>query len=171
MKRYCVDTSGLSTPLGRMPDDIYQPVWDMVISVLETGAVAVTQEIYEEMEGSLRGVVGTFIDTNRDLMVLEIGQDTWDWPSYGPTLDALKKTHYAFISEYNSNRAGTVGLNDLSIIALAKVTRLPLVSMEAESGPNATHRRKIPDVCLIEGVEHLEFNEFLRREGLSLRSK
>ena len=170
MKRYCVDTSGFSTPLERMPDDIYQPIWEMVIGVLETGAVAVTREIYEEMEGSLRGVVGTFIDAHRDLLVLEIGDATWNWQSYRPTLDAMTKAHRAFIAEY-SNRAGNVGLNDLSIIALAKVLDVPLVGMEAKSGPDAKTKRKIPDVCLIEEVVYLDFNEFLRREGLSLRSK
>jgi hypothetical protein len=169
MKRYCVDTSGFSTPLERMPDDIYQPIWDRVIDVLATGAVAVNDEIYTEMQGSLRGVVGTFIDTHHNLLVLEIGDDAWDWRSYTATVGSMQQRHHDFISEYNQNRRGTVGLNDISIVALAKAIGVPLVSMEVKSGPDSKNKRKIPNVCLLEGVEHLQFNDFLRREGISLR--
>jgi hypothetical protein len=42
MKQYCVDTSGFSTPLERMPDDIYGSLWMRVIEVVERGAIAVT---------------------------------------------------------------------------------------------------------------------------------
>ena len=62
-----------------------------------------------------------------------------------------------------------MGLNDISIIALAKALDLPLVSMEKPASVNATARRKIPDVCRLVQVEHLTFNDFLRREGISLR--
>ena len=72
------------------------------------------------------------------------------------------------ISEYNGNRKGTVGLNDISIVALAMTLRLPLVSMEKPNvyQPSAKKMR-IPDVCKVEGVNHLTFNEFLRAEGIT----
>ena len=60
-------------------------------------------------------------------------------------------------------------MNDISIVALAKTLDVPLVSMETKSGKDAVKRRKIPDVCLLEGVEHLDFNEFLRREQIPFR--
>lgn len=167
MKRYCVDTSGFSTPLERMPDDIYRPIWERVIEVLESGFVAVTTEIYTEMQGSLRGVVGEFIDAHRDVLVLEIGDDAWDWQSYRNEFAAMEQRHHDFISEYNNDRQGTVSVNDISIVALAKSIGAPLVSMEAASGPAAIKRRKIPDVCRLEGVEHLTFNDFLRREKIT----
>lgn len=169
MKQYCVDTSGFSTPLERMPDDIYQPIWDRVIEVLASGVVAVNTEIYEEMRGSLRGVVGEFIDTHPATLVLEIGDDGWDWMTYRRHLVELSATHHDYISEYNGNRKNTVGLNDISIIALAKTLEVPLVSMEVNSGKDAVKRRKIPDICWIEKVEHIDFNDFLRRSGISLR--
>jgi hypothetical protein len=34
------------------------------------------------------------------------------------------------------------------------------------TAPNAKKKR-IPNICQAEGVEHLDFNDFLRREGLS----
>lgn len=168
MKRFCLDTSGLSTPLERMPDDIYQPLWERVIEVLASGTVAVTTEIYDEMHGSLWGVVGDFIDANRSLLVLEVAEDDWDWRAYRQQVLNLRRDYYDFISEYGGSPKN-VGLNDVSIIAMAKTLQVPLVSMERASGKDATRKRKIPDVCLLEAVEHIDFNEFLRRTGISLR--
>ena len=58
-----------------------------------------------------------------------------------------------------------MGLNDISIIALAKATGLPLVSMESSTG-NSAKRKRIPDICDLEEVAHLTFNDFLRRAGI-----
>ena len=101
-------------------------------------------------------------------MVMEIGDPGWDFTAYTTVVAALQVVHHDVIAEYNRNRKGTVGLNDISIIALAKALNLPVVSMERAASVNATARRKIPDVCLLEQVEHLTFNAFLRREGISL---
>jgi hypothetical protein len=38
----------------------------------------------------------------------------------------MKVRHEAVISEYNGNRKNTIGLNDLTIIALAKTLGLPV---------------------------------------------
>lgn len=171
MKQFCVDTSGISTPLERMPDDIYQPLWDRVIEVLASGVVAVTTEIYDEMYGSLMGVVGSFIDDNRGLLLLEIGADGWDSAAYVRYLVELQTRHHDVIAEYNNDRRRTVGLNDISIIALAKTLQVPLVSMEQPAGTDARDRRKIPDICRIESIEHIDFNEFIRQSGISLRER
>jgi hypothetical protein len=59
----------------------------------------------------------------------------------------------------------TVCLNDISIIALAKTLNVPVVSME-ERVTAGSKKLHIPDVCDLEGVEHLRFSEFLRKEKL-----
>jgi hypothetical protein len=61
-----------------------------------------------------------------------------------------------------------VGLKDVSIIALAKTLKLPLVHMEKPNTHQPSQKRmRIPDVCDKEGVKHLTFNEFLRAEGIT----
>ncbi len=167
MKKYCFDTSGISNPVENQPDDLYGPIWRQVITVIEAGAIAVTTEIYEEIHGSIRSMVGEYIDANRHLLVLEIENGSWDDAAYATVATDMQLLHHDFISEYNHNRDGTVGLNDISIIALAKALKLPLVSMES-SATGSPVRRRIPDVCQIEKVEHLTFNEFLRREGIGM---
>jgi Domain of unknown function (DUF4411) len=79
------------------------------------------------------------------------------------------KTKYAsVISEYNGNRKNTVGLKDLTIIALAKTLNVPVVSSEKRlnSLQDSEKRQKIPDICDKEGVEHMTFNDLLRAEGI-----
>ena len=61
-------------------------------------------------------------------------------------------------------------MNDISIIALAKVLALPVVSMETLIRQPEAKWRRIPNVCLAENVEHLSFNDFLRRENVRLRA-
>lgn len=167
MKRYCFDTCGISNPVGNLPDDIYEPIWRGVIRVIEDGAIAVTTEIYDEMHGSIRGLVGECIDANRAKLLLEIGDDTWDYGAYISIVTAMQLRHHAFIREYAGGKR-TVGLADISIVALAKTLRLPVVSMESSAG-NSPKRKKIPDICALEQVEHLDFNAFLRREGIGFQ--
>lgn len=166
MKRYCFDTSGLSNPVENLPDDIYQPIWFGVIRVIEAGAIAVTTEIYDEMHGSIRSLVGDCIDRNRSNMLLEIGDETWDYHAYTSVVAAMQIRQHDFISEYNRGSKRTVGLADISIIALAKALNVPVVSMEKPVRAGVTGKRKIPDVCRDEGVAHLDFNAFLRHEGI-----
>jgi hypothetical protein len=82
MKKYCFDTSGISTPLERLPEDIYESLWLRVVGVIEWGAIAVTTEIYDELHGNVRGQIGECIDGNRARMVLEVGDVTWDKAAY-----------------------------------------------------------------------------------------
>ncbi len=167
MKKYCFDTSGISNPVENMPDDIYGQIWRRVIVVIEAGEIAVTTEIYEEMQGSIQGMVGECIHRNRSSMVLEIGGKGWNHAAYTEAVTAMQLQQRDFISEYNGNSARTVCLADISIIALAKALDLPVISMEKPVSANAIRKRKIPDVCRDEQVEHLDFNAFLRREGIT----
>lgn len=167
MKRYCFDTSGISNPAETMPQDIHESMWKKVHEIVESGCIAVTTEIYEEMI-HIEGPVGECIRNNKDRMVLEVGDVSWDWESYLRCAKEIQAAHHDFISEYTGGSPKTICLNDISIIALSKALGLPLVSMESLlTAPEATKRR-IPNVCQIESVEHLWFNDFLRREGIRL---
>ena len=91
-----------------------------------------------------------------------------DRRSYAAIYEELKVKYEAVISEYNGNRKNTVGLNDITIIALAKTLGLPVVSSEKKTNveQDSEKRQKIPDVCEKEGIQHLSFNELLRAEAI-----
>lgn len=162
-KRYCLDTSGLSNPLETMPETIgmYSGIWIHVRSQIENGIFAVNPEIYEEL-CRLRGQTGTCLQNNRDALVLEIGEN-WNWQGYLDIFDEMRITHQSVISEYNNNRRGTVGVNDVSIVALGKCLELPVISMESMSFQPSATKIRIPKLCELEHVEHLSFNDFLTR--------
>lgn len=166
MKRYCFDTSGLSNPLEMMPEDIHESMWRKIVSILESDSVAVTTEIYEEMT-HISGIVGECVRTNRSSLVLEVNQSGWNWQSYVAHSVRMNSQYKPFISEYSGNSPKTICLNDMTIVALAKTLDLPLVSMEV-SVMNSPAKRRIPDICNAEGVEHLDFVGFLRREGIRI---
>jgi hypothetical protein len=164
MKKYCFDTSGISNPLESMPEDIHESMWNgFKAKCLQAGIIAVTQEIYDEME-NIPGSVGQCIKSNKTELIMEVGGD-WDWGTYITHVNKMEDDHHDFISEYTGGSKKTVCLNDISIIALAKTLMLPVVSME-EPVTSSSKKLHIPDVCNLESVEHLSFSEFLRREKL-----
>jgi hypothetical protein len=166
-KKYCLDTSGVSNPLESMPEDIimYNGIWTLVKDRIQNGAFAVNTEIYDEL-CRLDGNVGDCIRDNKDALILEVGQTEWDWKSYLQIVEEMRTKHQKVISEYNHNRKGTVGLNDVSIVALAKSLALPMISMESISFQSSDLRIRILRLCSLEEVEHLNFNDMLKRENL-----
>ena len=110
------------------------------------------------------GTVGASIKANKANILMEVGED-WDWGTYVDHCNTLEDKHHDFISEFIGGSKKTVGLNDISIIALAMTLKIPVVSMEkpVSSGSKKLH---IPDVCKIEKVDHLSFSEFCRKENL-----
>lgn len=164
VKKYCLDTSGLSNPLENMPEDIglYKPIWNLVKSNIEDGFFAVNDEIYQEL-CRLPGNIGDCLKNNKHNLLLEIGE-SWNWQRYIEVVEEMRKKHQNIISEYNGNRKGTVGLNDVSIVALAKSLQLPLISMESRSYEPSGKKIRIPGLCDLEGVEHLTFNDYLTRK-------
>jgi hypothetical protein len=165
---YCLDTSGFSNPLENLPEDIFVSLWAQVMKAVEAGRLCCNQEILDEL-GSIEGKLGDCLRLCAESMCYEVGDDKWPWMEYLECVELLKVKYEPVISEYNGNRKGTVGLNDISIIALAMTLKLPIVSMEKPNTfqPSAKKMR-IPDVCKVEGVPHLSFNEFLRAEGISI---
>jgi Domain of unknown function (DUF4411) len=146
MKKYAFDTSGISNPLESMPEDIHESIWKhFKATILPSGIIAVTQEIYDEMVPSISGSVGTSLKDNKDNILMEVGEQ-WDWGSYIGHCNRMEDEHRDMISEYAGGSKKTVGLNDISIVALAKTLNIPVVSME-KPVPDRSKKLHIPDVC------------------------
>ncbi|MBN2341050.1 MAG: DUF4411 family protein [Deltaproteobacteria bacterium] len=165
-KKYCLDTSGLSNPLETMPEDIYKRLWEQITERIESGIFAVTTEIYEELE-RLPGRIGQTIKDNKSNLVMEVGAKDWDWPKYVAHSRNLNITYHDFISEYSGGSPRTICLNDMTLVALAGALSLPVISMEGRAS-NSPNKRRIPDICISENIGHLTFNDFLRRENITV---
>ena len=163
MKQFCLDTSAISNPLQTLPEDVHPTLWKRVATIIELGLIAVTTEIFEELQGSISGMIGDCINSNRSSMVLEITASDWDDASYVQHVQRMQVEHRIYIAEYSDgNPVKTICMNDVSNIALGKTLEVPVVSMETSSTTSTKHKR-IPDICTLEKVEHLDFNELLRR--------
>lgn len=90
-----------------------------------------------------------------------------DWPfeAYIDHAKRMQIDHSLYIRE-NCGKKSTIGLNDLSVIALGKAISLPVISMEKAKAHQPTLLKQIPDVCALEQVAHMTFNDFLRAEGI-----
>lgn len=150
-----------------MPEDIYGGLWQQVISRISSGDFAVTAEIYSELE-HIQGDVGESIRANEINLVLEVGDPGWAFQDYIAHAARMQLDHANFIRENLGNKKGTIGLNDLSVIALAKSLALPVISMERRKAHQTANLRQIPDICDAEAVVHMTFNDFLRAEGIKL---
>jgi hypothetical protein len=150
-----------------MPEDIYSNLWSKISTKISLGNFAVNKEIYDELL-HLPGLIGECIKGNRSSLLLEVGDEHWNWEKYLAHVERMRITYKPVISEYNGNRKGTVGLNDVSIIALAICLNLPLVSMESPAFQRSETKIRIPGLCDLEGVQHLDFNQFLRAEGIKI---
>lgn len=165
MVKYCFDTSGLSTPNEQTPPDIHVSMWENIRQFIADGHVGVTLEIFEEMI-EIDGGLGEFIHDCKEVILFEVGEGGWDWGTYIGHSNRMQEVHEQFISEFTGGSKKTICLNDLSIIALAKTLGVPVLSMEGRVSTNSQKKRRIPDICDSEGVDHVDIREFLRAEGL-----
>ena len=166
MKLYCLDTAGFSTPHMQMPEDValYRPVWDCVIRTIESGKIGVTAEIYKEM-CHITGDVGDCIRACKQELLMEVDDPSWDGAAYIAHFNRMRKEHREWIADYTmKSPAKTIGLRDLTAVALAKSLKLPLISSESSARDSPKHKR-IPDICSLESVVPYSFNEFLKLEG------
>jgi Domain of unknown function (DUF4411) len=164
--KYCLDTSGVSNPFTELPEDIHVSLWASVRQRISDGVFCWNAEIAKELS-HITGALGDCLQGCNGVSCLEIGAGTWPWQEYLKTLEGFRTDYKDYISEYNANRADTVGVTDVSIVALAKTMKLPVVSMEK---PNlhqpSLKRMRIPELCTRVKVDHLTFNQFLRAEGI-----
>lgn len=164
MVKYCFDTSGLSTPHEQTPPDIHVSMWGNIRQFIADGHVAVTLEIFDEMTHIDSGL-GDFIAACKEVILFEVGADSWDWETYLGHTTRMQEDYHRFISEFTGGTKKTVCLNDLSIIALAKTLGVPVLSMETKVPKDNQTKKRIPNICESEGVVHVDIREFLRAEG------
>ena len=167
MKKYCLDTSGLSNPLEAMPEDIHVTLWEAVQAKIVAGEIAVTAEILGEMK-HIEGAIGDCLKGNEGGLLLEVNGTDWPVADYIEHATRMQVDHAKFIRENLNMKKGTIGMNDLSIIALAKAMALPVISMEKRKAHQTDKARQIPDICDIESVPHMTFSDFLRAEGIKV---
>jgi|ERR1700730_2258599 len=163
MPKYCVDTSGLSHPYEEIPEDIHASLWQKVRDTIAAGQVAVTQEIFDEII-LIPGGLGDYLNKSKALILHEVTHGGWDWQAYVKHAAKMQVDHKSYIRASCGGSPKTVCLNDISIIALAKTLRIPVLSMEKPVDKNSK-KRHIPDICTTEGVTHISFNDFCRKEG------
>lgn len=150
-----------------MPEDIHVSLWTTVCGHVNGASIGVTKEVHDEM-CLIPGSVGSAIIACKAAMLFEVGDDAWNWQSYVAHAVRMQTVYRTHISEFIGGSKKTIGLNDLSIIALAKTLGKPVVSMEDFVPESAgSIKRRIPNICRAEGVPHLTFNAFLRNERLS----
>ena len=161
--KYCLDTSGFSSPLMDQPEIVYVKLWTTVRELVSQGIFCWNTEISEEMTG-IYGQTGDEIRNSNRNCCFEVGQDKWNWQEYLIVVEDWRVKYHNYISEYNGSRKNTIGLNDLSIVAMAKVVALPLISMEKRNlhGNSSTTKMRIPDLCDREGIKHLSFLSLIK---------
>lgn len=167
MHNYCLDTSGISSLLVDMPETIYVSLWGKVISLIHAKVFCWNGEIAAEL-ALIGGRVGQALASVNSDCLYEVNQGNWQSQSYLALTGQWTIKYNQYISEYNNNRKDTIGMSDLSIVALAKILGKPLVSMEKPNFHPSTKRMRIPELCRREQVKHLNFNEFLMAEGLTI---
>jgi len=99
MKRYCFDTSGITNPLHTVPEDIYPTLWGQIARLIEAGDIAVTTEIYSELNGTIRSPIGDVIDSHSSSLVLEVAQGDWDSSAFVREASRIIQRFKPFISE------------------------------------------------------------------------
>ena len=150
-----------------MPEDIpvYAPLWGQIRDFILSVQIATTAEIYAQM-CRITGAVGQCINDSKTSLLMEVGDPSWNFAAYIQHFKRMQISYHAHISEYShSGSKRTIDLPDLTIIALARTLALPVVSMEVTALPSPDKRR-IPDICSLEGVAHHTFNDFLRIEKI-----
>lgn len=150
-----------------MPEDVFPSVWAPIHGLIGAKAFAVTAEIFEEMS-RIQGKLGEIIRKHKGILLYEVGSEEWPYLEYIEHSNRMQADYQQYISERNGNRKGTIGMNDLSIVALAKTLGLPVVSMEKRKPTAAKSKKAIPDICDLESVKHLTFTELLRNERITI---
>lgn len=150
---YCIDTSALIDLANLYPRDVFPSLWKKLEAMVDEGRLLAPREVSTELEtyqGSkaeprawARRHRMMFRDRDAEQMnavrrILRASPDL---------VDALKTTPEA----------------DPFVVALAMSEGSTVVTSEKAASPGG--RRKIPDVCIAEGIPCLSLKEFFREQG------
>lgn len=166
MKKYVLDMSGFSNPFEAMPEDIYGSLWAKLRERVVGGIFATTTEVYDEL-CHIPGHLGQCIKDHEAQLKLEVGSGDWDFATYTQHWNTLHEKYEPWVKGLNGQKA-SLSVPDLSVITLARTLALPVVSMEIPCAKDPKARkRKIPDVCALENIVHMTFNDLLRAEAIT----
>lgn len=159
MKRYCIDTSGLTHAWRDFyPPSCFPSLWKDIEACINDGRLIAPDEVYEELK---RG-----------------GDDLFDWAKLMPNLFVRHDTaiqnivsdilaHPEHSKLLYSKHAASLVIADPFVIAAAQVHGCAVISNEIFMFTSSPNKTKIPNVCADRGIEHLSVLEFIREQGWS----
>lgn len=151
--KYCVDTCSLTEMRRRYSRDVFPGAWAKLDALASAKIIVSVEDVLEELEQEDDEILEWALRHSDIFLDLDeaIQQHARDILVRHPTLVDLKKKKSSA---------------DPFVIAAAKAYGYTVVTEEKPSG--GPPKKKIPDVCKIEGVECITLLEMLRREGLRL---
>jgi hypothetical protein len=157
LKRYCIDTSGL-THVWRdfYPPDIFPSLWKDIEDCISDGILIAPDEVLEELKAG--------------------GDDLYDWARRTPALFVRHDVNIQSVvssilahpehAKLLYSKHATIAANaDPFVIATAQVHDCTVVSNEKVLLSPSPNINKIPNVCADLGIEHLSVLEFIREQG------
>jgi Domain of unknown function (DUF4411) len=159
LKRYCIDTSGL-TFLWRdfYPPDVFPSLWNDIETCINDRRLISPDEVLEELKTG--------------------GDSLYDWAKAKPDLFVRHDTaiqgivsdilaHPEHSKLLYSKHATSLVVADPFVIAAAQVHGCSVVSNESFMFTPSPNKTKIPNVCADRGIEHLSVLEFIKEQGWS----
>lgn len=166
MPKYCLDTSGLSKPFIDLPQHVFPTLWQKVGECIANDCFCWNDDIAEQFERLVEPLQSLLKNRERTCRFRD-NDVSWPYDKYIALVSEWQTAYKQYISEFNDNRKDTIGLTDLSIVALAKTLTLPVVSMERPNSNQPSEKKiRIPELCEREKIKHLTFVEFLEAENI-----
>mgnify|MGYP002784171201 CR=1 FL=1 len=146
---YSIDTSALVDGWRRYyPPDVFPGLWDRISELVEDGRIIATEEVLVELEKG-----------DDDLHKWALAQKQM----FVPLDEDVQNAATAILAAHplvSKNALGPIA--DPFVIALAQVRGCTVISGEVWT--NSTVKTKIPNVCAVLGVNHINFLEFIREQ-------
>lgn len=156
--RYCIDTSSLIHAWRRSyPIRNFQPVWDYIDSLIEAGRLYSSMEVLKEIERRddelhewTKKRKEIFLDIEGDELQIRMKE----------ILD-----RYPRLVDTRKNRSGA----DPFVIAIASLYDPRLVVITEERPTGNIEKPNIPDVCTVEGLNHVSVLGLIVQEDWRLK--
>ncbi len=153
-KIYVVDTCSFTTMHKTYPRDVFPGVWDKVIELIEAERLISVDEVLHEITRQ-DDQLAKWAKTRKGIFV----------PLTDDVQDAAKEVVNRFVKilDFKKNKSGA----DPFVIGLAMIRQGAVVVTEEKysGGPD---KHKIPDICGVLGISHMNFLAMIRTEGLKL---
>jgi hypothetical protein len=141
---------------ARMPE-----LWDHIEKLVEAGKIFATKEVYDELKRHATPELLTWLKNHKDMFIFEKAQ-----------VEAATHIINDVYSKYKEGyRPDVMNGADPFVVAAAMTRSAVVFTLEHEQpnhDPANTNSPKIPTVCDIYGIEHVNIEEFIRREGFKI---